>query len=79
MLRPWLKLDLFNVFNYDEPYRYNTSVRLDPDSPADALGIPTGFIRDPNFGEPTASSDYPRPYGGEVGGRAFRMSFGVRF
>ena len=78
-LRPWLKLDLFNAFNYDEPYRFNTSVRLDPSSPLDALGIPTGFVRGPNFGRPTASGDYPRPYGGEVGGRAFRMSFGVRF
>jgi hypothetical protein len=78
-LRPWLKLDLFNVFNYNEPYRFNTAVRLDPNSPVDALGIPTGFIPDPNFGEPTSSTDYPRPYGGEVGGRTFRMSFGVRF
>ena len=78
-LRPWLKLDLFNVFNDNEPYRFNTAVRLDPNSPVDALGIPTGFIPDPNFGEPTSSTDYPRPYGGEVGGRTFRMSFGLRF
>jgi hypothetical protein len=78
-LRPWLKLDLFNVFNYNDHYRFNTTVRLDPDSPLDGLGIPTGFIRDANFGEPIASSDYPRPYGGEVGGRAFRMAFGIRF
>jgi hypothetical protein len=78
-LRPWLKLDLFNAFNYNEPYRFNTTVRLDPNSPLDALGIPTGFVRGANFGRPTASSDYPRPYGGEVGGRAFRMAFGIRF
>jgi len=78
-LRPWLKLDLFNAFNYNEPYRFNTTVRLDPNSPVDALGIPTGFIRGANFGRQTSSTDYPRPYGGEVGGRAFRMAFGVRF
>lgn len=78
-LRPWLKLDLFNVFNYNEPYRFNTAIRLDPDSPLDALGIPTGFVRGPSFGQPNASTDYPRPYGGEVGGRTFRMSFGLRF
>jgi outer membrane receptor protein involved in Fe transport len=78
-LRPWLKMDLFNVFNYNEPYRHNTTVRLDPNSPVDALGIPTGFVPGPNFGRPTSSTDYPRPYGGEVGGRTFRMAFGVRF
>jgi outer membrane receptor protein involved in Fe transport len=78
-LRPWLKLDLFNVFNYNEPYRFNTTVRLDPASPVDALGIPTGFVRGANFGRPTSSTDYARPYGGEVGGRAFRMAFGLRF
>ena len=78
-VRPWLKVDLFNVFNYNEPYRFNTTVVLDEDGPTDALGIPTQFIRGENFGQPTASSDYPRPYGGEVGGRVFRMAFGLRF
>jgi hypothetical protein len=72
-------MDLFNLFNYNEAYRFNTTVRLDPASPVDALGIPTAFTRDANFGEPIQSADYPRPYGGEVGGRAFRMAFGIRF
>jgi hypothetical protein len=78
-LRPWVKLDLFNIFNYNEPYQWNTAIRLDPDSPRDALGIPTGFIEGASFGQPTRSADYPRPYGGEVGGRVFRMAFGLRF
>jgi hypothetical protein len=78
-LRPWLKLDFFNVFNYNEPYKWNTTVRLDPNSPVDALGLRTGFIRADNFGEPTAATDFPRPYGGEEGGRVFRMAFGLRF
>jgi hypothetical protein len=78
-LRPWLKADLFNAFNYNDPYRFNTTVRLDPDSPLDALGIPTAFTRGASFGQPTASTDYPLPYGGQVGGRAFRLSFGLRF
>jgi tRNA (Thr-GGU) A37 N-methylase len=78
-LRPWVKLDFFNIFNYDEPYKWNTTVRLDPASPVDELGLNTGFIQGASFGQPTASSDYPRPYGGEVGGRVFRMAFGLRF
>jgi len=78
-LRPWVKLDLFNIFNYNEPYQWNTTIRLDPNSPVDALGIPTGFTRGANFGRATRSEDYPRPYGGEVGGRVFRMAFGLRF
>jgi hypothetical protein len=78
-VRPWLKVDLFNIFNYNEPYRFNTTVRLDPNSPTDALGLNTGFTRGANFGQPTASTHYPRPYGGEVGGRVFRMAFGLRF
>jgi hypothetical protein len=78
-LRPWVKLDLFNIFNYNEPTKFNTTVTLDEDGPVDALGIPTNFIRGENFGQPTASTDYPRPYGGEVGGRVFRMAFGLRF
>jgi hypothetical protein len=78
-LRPWLKLDFFNIFNYDEPYKWNTTVRLDPSSSVDALGLATGFTRGASFGTPTASTDYPRPYGGEVGGRVFRMAFGLRF
>jgi hypothetical protein len=77
--RPWVKLDLFNIFNYNDPTRFNTTVTLDEEGPVDALGIPTNFIRGENFGQPTASADYPRPYGGEVGGRVFRMAFGLRF
>ena len=78
-VRPWVKLDFFNIFNYNEPYKWNTTVRLDPNSPVDALGLRTGFLRGASFGQPTASADYPRPYGGEVGGRVFRMAFGLRF
>lgn len=78
-LRPWVKVDVFNIFNYDTPYRFNTAIRLDPDSPLDANGIPTGFIRGTSFGQPTAASDYPRPYGGETGGRAFLAAVGFRF
>jgi hypothetical protein len=78
-LRPWVKLDFYNIFNYNEPYKWNTTVTLDPNSPVDALGIRTGFVRGANFGEATQDTDYPRPYGGEVGGRVFRMAFGLRF
>ena len=39
--------------------------------------------RDPNFGEPTSNTDFPGSMTGLAGeitkGRAFRMSFGLRF
>jgi hypothetical protein len=46
--------------------------RPTPNSPRDALGIPTGFIRGPQFGRGTATTHYPFP-------RGFLMSVGIRF
>ena len=57
---------------------YNTAIRPDPASPVDALGLRTGYIEGVNFGEARGVNDYPRSLN-EAGGRAFRMSFGVRF
>jgi len=70
--RPWVKLELYNVFNDDKQVTWNTTVRADPDSPLDALGLPTGYIKGPLFGQPQGNGNYVPP-------RAFRMAFGVRF
>jgi outer membrane receptor for ferrienterochelin and colicin len=77
-LRPWLKVDIFNLFNNDKLVAFNTTVRPDPTSPADALGLRTGFIKGSSFGEARGAGDYPKSLG-TSGGRTFRMAFGFRF
>ena len=77
-LQPWVKVDLFNAFNNQTLIGWNTSVAPDPDSPLDALGLPTGYLEGPRFGEPRGSGDYPRSLGVD-GGRTFRMAVGIRF
>jgi hypothetical protein len=70
--RPWVKLELYNVFNNDKLVTWNTTVRADNQSPLDELGLPTGYIESPLFGQAQSNGNYLAP-------RAFQMSFGVRF
>ena len=71
-LRPWAKFEVRNMFNSTPLIAFNTTVTPDPNSPRDALGIPTGFIRGTQFGRGTATTHYPFP-------REFLMSVGIRF
>jgi hypothetical protein len=71
-LRPWLKVELFNVFNNDRLIAWNTTVEPNDDGPRDALGLPTTFIEGPRFGEGTANGHYAVP-------RTFQIAFGIRF
>jgi hypothetical protein len=77
--RPWLKFDVYNLFNDLTVIRYNTTVNPDPNSPLDALGLPTGFIKGPQFGQATSTAAYPVPFQGQRGGRTFRVALGFRF
>jgi len=70
--RPWVKLELYNVFNDEKLVTWNTTVRADPASPLDELGLPTGYIKGPQFGRAQSNGNYLPP-------RAFQMAFGVRF
>jgi carboxypeptidase family protein len=78
-VRPWLKFDIYNLFNNQKLIQWNTTVRPDPNSPLDALGYRTGFIRGAAFGTGTAQTHYPSWSGGNTGGRTFRVALGVRF
>lgn len=78
-LRPWLKFDIYNVFNNEKLIEWNTVVRQDPASPADNLGLRTGFTKGPLFGQGTATTHYPRWVAGENGGRTFRLAVGFRY
>ncbi len=82
-VRPWVKLEVLNVFNNQKLIAWDTTVTPDPSSPTDANGLRTGFIRGPRFGEATAAGDFPAPRPGVTGfndgGRAFLMAAGIRF
>ncbi len=77
-LRPWLKFDAYNLLNNNKLIAWNTTVFPDPNSPTDALGIPTGYIQGPEFGTGTRVAHYPQSSLG-TGLRGFRVAFGVRF
>jgi hypothetical protein len=78
-VRPWVKLDVYNALNNQKLIKWDTTVRQDPNSPLDALGLRTGYVKGANFGTGTAQTHYPIPFGGQTGGRTFRVAVGVRF
>jgi hypothetical protein len=43
-LRPWIKADIFNLFNNQKLIAWDTTISADPASAVDNLGIRTGFI-----------------------------------
>ena len=71
-LRPYVKLDVFNVFNNDKLVQWNTVVTADRASALDALGLPTGYVRGSNFGKGTANTHYPAA-------RRYQVAVGFRF
>ncbi len=71
-VRPWVKLEVRNVFNSTPLISYNISTKPDPTSPLDNLGLPTGYIKGKAFGTGTSTANYPNP-------REFLMSAGIRF
>ena len=78
-LRPWIKLDIFNLFNNDKLISWNTSVRPDQTSASDGLGLHTASIPGALFGQATSTSNYPAAFNGATGGRTFRVGVGFRF
>jgi hypothetical protein len=71
-LRPYVKLDVFNIFNNDTLTSWNVTVRPDATSPRDALGLATGFTRGSSYGKSVDNNSYPRA-------RAWQVAFGFRF
>jgi hypothetical protein len=78
-VQPWLQLHAFNVFNNQKLTVWDTTVNVDPASPLDAYGQPTGFVKGPNYGKPTANGHFPPWSTGETGARTFRLAMGIRF
>ena len=71
-LRPWLKIEWYNLTNNDKLLYFNTTIRPDADGPRDALGIPTTYIEGDRFGEATSAGDYRSA-------RSFLIAWGFRF
>ena len=78
-LRPWIKLEVYNLFKNEKLIRWNTTVTPDPNSPLDELGLRTGYIEGPNFGKSEADTNFPRPFVGQTGGRYFQVAAGFKF
>jgi hypothetical protein len=78
-LAPWAKVEAYNVLNNQKQIAWDRTISADPSSARDANGLPTGYLRGPRFGQATADNQYPQPYAGQIGGRAFRLALGVRF
>ena len=78
-MRPWIKAEIYNLFNNDEQISFNTSARPDTNGPVDELGIPTTFVGGARFGEATSPNDYPQYLPNLDGLRAFQLAFGLRW
>lgn len=69
---PWVELEVRNLFDDQNLRTFDTNVRPDFAGPVDADGIPTQFVRSPNFGQARSPGDfYP--------GREFLVSAGIHF
>ena len=71
-LRPYVKFDVFNVFNNDKLIQWNTVVTADRNSALDSLGLPTGYVQGANFGKGTVNTHYPAA-------RRYQIALGFRF
>jgi hypothetical protein len=78
-LRPYLKFDVYNLFNNQKMISWNTSVIPNPNSPKDSLGLATGYLPGPLYGQATSTSNFPTPFSGQTGGRTFIVAAGFRF
>jgi hypothetical protein len=78
-VRPWVKFDVFNAFDNEKLIAWSTTIKADPASPKDALGLATGYVPSATFGTATSNAQFPVPLAGVTGGRTFRVSVGIRF
>jgi hypothetical protein len=90
-LKPWVKLDIYNLFDNRKLIAWNTTVSQNAASSKDSMGLATGYT--PNatqFGKATGNvvtnvnstgiPTFPVAFGGApAGGRTFRVAVGFRF
>jgi hypothetical protein len=71
-LRPWLKVEVYNLFNNDKLLSWNRTIKANWKGPVDELGLPLTYTTGSSYGQATGNANYARM-------RTFQMSFGVRF
>ena len=89
-LRPWIKFDVFNLFDNLKLIAWNTTVSQNRTAGVDNLGLATTYREGTAFGTATGNTAtnlnvnnipaFPLAFPGATpGGRTFRFAFGVRF
>jgi hypothetical protein len=82
-LRPWIKAELFNLFNDQSLVSYNTVVTPKAGGAVDVNGLPTEYTQGAAFGRATAVTSFPRSAqnfaGQNLYARTFLLSAGFRF
>ena len=78
-LKPWVKLEVYNLFNNQKLIAWDTAVTADGAGAKDGNGLPLDYVKGVNFGKGTSNAHYPRPRPGMDGGRTFIVAAGVRF
>jgi hypothetical protein len=79
-LRPWLKVEVLNVFNNQQMISWDTAVTANLQGPREGnTGLPLNYTPGPNFGKATSNGNFARPRQGMDGGRTFILAAGVRF
>ena len=79
-VRPWVKLEVLNLFNNQQLIAWDTTVAADLNGPKDANGLPLNYVTGPNFGKATSNASFAPPAPGHGRGEdAFILAAGVRF
>jgi hypothetical protein len=77
-IEPWIKMDVYNLFNAGALVGFNTTVTADPNGPKDELGLPTSYVEGALFGRPTSVTTLDSPGHVQLP-REIRLSAGIRF
>lgn len=89
-LRPWVKFDVYNLFDNQKLIAWDTTISQDAAGPKDSLGLATTFKKGSSFEKANGNTvrnlnvsginAFPRAFdGAPAGGRTFRAAVGFRF
>jgi len=89
-LKPWIKIDIYNLFNNEKLIAWSTTVTPNRSGPVDSLGLPTTYTQSSTYGTATGNTvtnlnnaniqAYPLSFaGGQAGGRTLLLAVGFRF